>query len=270
MMQCTLFLTLKNELKLKYPLHDKVSLFLILFFVSTPFLRGQKKEVIKENSQWIQYYNQSVISDKWQILFDAGYRWLDGFEERSQYIIRAGIGYRPVSRLRLVAGFAHLGFYSSGDLTKTEYRPYQEIGLTNKLNKIDLSHRLRIEERFFKEQHPQPFQDAQSFNFRFRYLFAVGIPLVQFDGHRGSELSLHLGDEIFINAGADIVNNVFDQNRLLVSPTYRLNEQFSFALTYNYIFAGTAQAGQYASLQVWWLQIKQNLDFRRKSKAELK
>jgi hypothetical protein len=161
-----------------------------------------------------------------------------------------------------------LGFYSSGDLIKTEYRPYQEIGVTNEFNKIGLSHRLRIEERFFKKLNTDPFEDANSFNFRFRYMFMVGIPLVQFSSNPGSELSLNLGDEIFINAGADIVNNVFDQNRLLISPTYRLNEQFSFALTYNYIFAGTPQAGQYASLQVFWLQIKQNLDFRRKSKVD--
>lgn len=254
---------------MKYPLPHKQSLLFLLFFVHVAFLWGQKKEIIQENSQWIQYYNQSRLSEKWQVLFDAGYRWLDGFEERSQYIVRAGIGYQPFSKLRFAAGFAHLGFYSSGNLSKTEYRPYQEIAMANQLNKIGMSHRLRIEERFFKEQNPNPFLEANSFNFRFRYLFMVGIPLFQFTGNQGSELSLHLGNEIFINAGPDIVNNVFDQNRLLVSPTYKLNEQFSFALTYNYTFAGTAQAGQYASLQVFWLQIKQNLDFRRKNKADL-
>lgn len=240
-------------------------LFFLLLFFYAKMLTGQEKEVVRGNSQWVQYYNQTRINEKWNLLFDGGYRWADTFKEPSQYIIRAGLSYNIGSNIHVAAGFAHLGFYTSNELVRTEYRPYQEVGFKTLFDKITLTHRLRIEERFFRQQTISEFANANSFNFRFRYMFLLNIPLKKFNDDPQKELFLNLGDEIFLNAGKEVVNDVFDQNRFLVSPTYKMNEHLSLALTWNYNFSGLKRAGTYTALNVFWLQIKHNLDLRKKA-----
>src|SRR3954449_6940044 len=86
-------------------------LLLICISVTT---NAQEKTVKKGNQQWLQYYAQIKLSDKWTLLPDAGYRWANNFEVSSQYLIRVGLNYTLNPNIQVGGGFAHFGFYTSG------------------------------------------------------------------------------------------------------------------------------------------------------------
>src|SRR3954468_5610299 len=228
---------------------------------------AQEKTIKKGNQQWLQYYAQIRLSDKWTLLPDAGYRWANNFDVSSQYLIRVGLNYTLNSNIQAGAGFAHFGFYTSGKVSKVEFRPYEELGIKSKLGNIDINNRVRIEERFFNPVVDGKITGPGTFNFRFRYSLIAGIPLFNLSKKdTDKKVLLSIGDEVFINAGKPIVYNVFDQNRLLISPTVQFSKNFSVALTYNRQFAATNTAAIYNQTNVIWLQVRQKFNGGSKKK----
>src|SRR3954452_23690960 len=120
----------------------KTAFALLLMGISIPTI-AQEKTVNKGNQQWIQYYTQVKLAGKWIFLADAGYRVANNFQVSSQYIIRAGLNYALNPNIQVGAGFAHLGFYTSGEISKVEFRPYEELSIKSKLNNIDINNRVR-------------------------------------------------------------------------------------------------------------------------------
>lgn len=222
---------------------------------------AQEKQITKGNQQWIHYYNESKLSTKWTLLTDGGHRWKDNLKESSLYIVRMGINYKLNSNMSSTIGFAHLGFYNSNKLNRVEFRPYQEINITNKYEPISILHRFRVEERIFYNVIEGKIQSKSDFNFRFRYRFMLNIPIFELASTgTDKKLSLNVGDEIMINAGNNIIYNVFDQNRILVGPVIQFNENFAISLIYSSQFATTKFAGTYNSTDVLWIGINHKLN----------
>lgn len=224
-------------------------------------LLAQDKHVTKGNQQWIQYYNQTKLSERWSVLVDGGYRWKDDLASRSQYIVRAGAGYRVNPYIGIAAGFAHLGTYTDLDITAVEFRPYQEISIENP-GRLAINHRLRVEERFI-EATDNSDQQFSRFNWRFRYFIGLSIPLVKFPNHQQRTIKFNIGDEIFINAGKDIVYNIFDQNRILIGPEFQLNESLTFTFTYHGNFAALNLPSEYIYNHILWLGIRHKMDLTK-------
>jgi hypothetical protein len=88
----------------------------------------------------------------------------------------------------------------------------------------------------------------------------MGIPLFRLSKEKANRIFLlYVGDEIFINAGNTITNTIFDQNRIIFSPSLKLNEQVTFSLTWNSQFASTSFQNTYKYTNVIWFQIKHKL-----------
>ena len=71
-------------------------------------------------------------------------------------------------------------------------------------------------------------------NYTFRYQFILSYPISKPGAN--TKILLSIGDEILINAGKEIVYNIFDQNRILLGTTFQLNNNFALTFTYNYQF----------------------------------
>lgn len=154
---------------------NKSRVLLLLFFLSSISLIGnaQSKKIKYSNQQWFQYYNQLKLSEKWTWLTDGGYRLKDGFKHSSQYIAPTGFDYQLNTGIKLVVGFANLGFYTLAELTKIEFRPYQKLLIKQKFSDLAMGHRFRVEQRFFRCIVQGNIQDEGNFNFRFRYRFLL-------------------------------------------------------------------------------------------------
>ncbi|MDX2302716.1 MAG: DUF2490 domain-containing protein [Microscillaceae bacterium] len=250
---------------------DDFLCFVILLWMSPGLIFSQNlsKNVSHTNQQWIHYFLQAKVSEKWTLLADGSYRLREGFEAHALYLARVGVAYQLNNSVRLAAGFANLGTYGEENITRREYRPHQEVSIRNKFPRLDINHRFRLEERFFREAHPAPGEDPNNFNYRFRYQFLMNIPLVTFKASKSEKkLLLGIADEIFIQAGREIVYNVFDQNRVLISPTIQCNKSLSIALTYAYQFASQNAPNRYVHTDIYWLIIRHNIDLSPKHKHQ--
>lgn len=149
-------------------------------------------------------------------------------------------------------------------MVRQEFRPHQEILYKSIVGKVTLNQRIRIEERFFKHKlFPTPSPDL-NFNFRFRYQFIVGIPVAKLsENFPDRKLLLNLGNEIFFNAGKQVTTQIFDLNRMLISPSLQWSKALSISLTWNSQFASTPTPGKYIHSNVTWLQVRHNLDFKK-------
>lgn len=241
---------------------------ILIFFVGiSTFTSAQSKNVKKSSQRWIQYYNQSKIGNKWTWSTDGGFRWNTLLNNPSQYIVRTAFGYQLNNTMKISAGFAHLGFYTSEKLSKIEFRPYQEFAINNKYKNLVILHRFRVEERYFKNVVHGDIQHGHTFNFRFRYQCMLNIKILKLSSANPDKaLAINLGDEIFINAGKKIVYNTFDQNRFLIGPSISFSKNLSVGLTYNRQFSSANAANSYNHTDIMWLIIRHNLDLTKHKK----
>ncbi|MEO6187740.1 MAG: DUF2490 domain-containing protein [Ginsengibacter sp.] len=230
---------------------------------------AQNKNIKKISQQWTQYYSQTKLSEKWIWSADAGFRYNKMLNDPSQYILRTGLNYGLNKHMKVAVGFAHLGFYSSRKLSKVEYRPYQEFAILYTYQHLGISHRFRVEERFFNEVAGGNSSNANSFNFRFRYQFLLNIELFKFSSpNLYPSLFLNLGDEIFLNAGKDVTYNVFDQNRLVIGPSVSLSKKIAIAINYNHQFAAVNSPNTYVRTNVLWFIVRQNFSLSNQANQQ--
>ena len=222
----------------------------------TASLNAQREVKEQEAQQWLQYYGQASLDDHWVLLVDGGFRWTNFFLIESQFLMRAALGYEFGQGPTISAGYAYLGVYRSDVLSGYEHRPYQEIKYSHDLSNFTLSHRLRIEERFFT------INDIKSSEVRFRYginLKMLTIPLSRSKPH--FKLDLNMGNELFLTAGNELLPNAFSENRLIFSPNLHINKQISVALTWNRKLSATINESVYNATHIIWLQIRHNIAF---------
>jgi hypothetical protein len=211
--------------------------------------------VIHSNQQWIQYYNQTKIAEKWSFGIDGGFRWKEG--DKLQYIARTGLLYQLTKKIKVGGGIATTGTYLLDNLSRVECRPYQELFANLNEGKILLTSRFRIEERFFKNRLLDP--PTHNFNYRFRYQISFQIPLVKLSDDDSKKLLLGISDEIFINAGKEIVYNALDRNRIVIGPAWQMSKSLVIAVSYAYQFAQRNLPEIYDSDNVIWVTIKHNM-----------
>lgn len=239
--------------------------FLLFFFLILISLIGnaQDKEVSYVNKQWFQYNTQFEFSEKWTMITNVGYRLKDGFKQRSQYIGRIGVGYELNPNMRLTVGLTHLGSYASEKLGKLEFRPYQELTLSQEYKNIEIGHRVRVEQRYFKTINQENDQNKSSFNFRFTYRFLLKIPVMKLsESNPDKILLLNIGNEIFINAGNRIVYNTFDQNRIILGSVIEFNDTLAMSLRYYHQFKFLNSPSTYEQNYIFVLGIKQTINLR--------
>lgn len=239
----------------------KISITLVIVLFSFTLL-AQKKEVTHGDQQWFQYYNQSVLSKNFTLLTDGGFRWKNRLNEKSQYLVRTGLGYNLDATIRIAAGIAFLGFYDKNAIYKTEIRPYQEISIKNKIKTLKITHRFRSEQRFFS--YPDNINTA--FNHRLRYRIMLDLPLFSLSSSdTDKKVSITLGDEILLNAGKEVIFNIFSQNRFLVGTSIPVNKNLSISLLYYLSYSKSNSPNDYQQNNNVWLGIKHKLNFTKQS-----
>lgn len=183
------------------------------------------------NMLWAGYYNALEFNSKWSLVTDIQIRTTNWQEELSQGLIRSGLSYKINERLNLTNGFAYFNYFIDNSTGRNEYRPWQEIGINDKIWKFKLSHRYRLEERInqkFKNDLPN---DDYTFNFRFRYKFDLKFPLKK-EVEKGNNVYLIAGNELMVNCGKEIGSNFFDQNRTSAGIHFELNDKLDIQFQY--------------------------------------
>lgn len=232
-----------------------ISFFLLLCLPALAY--SQQRSVSHNNLQWFQYYQRIQLNPKWSISSDGGFRWKEGFREKSQFLLRSNLRYDLTSDLNVSAGMALFGAFSEDTLSRREFRTQQQLVYTQQVGKLSLSHRLRIEQRQF---FPAGESSSNSLVHRFRYRIMLTWPLLSLSSTNPDKLlSLNLGDEVLFNAGKDIVYNTFSQNRVLVGPSFQLSEALSVSLLYNHMWTVVNEPDTYRQNAILWVGIRHSI-----------
>ncbi len=224
-------------------------------------IKAQDKVVTKNDQQWIQYYSRVQLNQNWTILADASYRWKSTFKTKSQYLGRIGLGYDINKKHRVSGGVANLGFYTSGDIHKTESRLYQEWLYKTPISKVKINHRFRLEERFFT--HHNGVDSYRTSNLRYRYSIMANFKIAQLSLQRESRiLQLKVGNELFLNSGNN--TNLFDQNRVIISPTVVWSKNFKTSITWSGQYSSTSIHDHFVYSNIFWLQVRHKIDLKKR------
>ena len=184
---------------------------------------------------WLGYYNSIILNPKWSINSDIQFRTKNELKDYSQALIRSDVSYKLKDRLTISVGFAHFRYFLTKEKTRGEWRPWQELKLTDKVGNCKLTHRLRVEQRFNERVKNAEATNDYQFNFRFRYRFDLRYPILK-EKEAGNNWFVLIGNEVMINAGNIINYNYFDQDRLYTGINYEINKKISLQLQYMHIW----------------------------------
>ena len=230
-----------------------------LFLTGADLAWGQIKSQNNQLLFWPQYQFSGKISNKWAVQADASYR-VNDFNKRDQSVIRGGLVFNPSPAISFTGGYAYFLHFPTdpGVLDiRREHRPWQQITLNSDLDKLQIQHRYRLEERYINN----------SFNFRGRYQINLQYPL------KGKKIAVHtpyllLTDEIMFNFGKKIVYNHFDQNRIHLAVGYWFSTSISATIGYMYIYQQRSSGDKFENIHAPRLVIHHSMDFRKKEGKE--
>jgi len=148
--------------------------------------------------------------------------------------LRLGLNYQLHPAVQVRVGYGWIETFPYGEYPLngfgkqfTEHRIFQMAQLSQKVGKVDFSHRFMLEQRFVGK-----YSDAQATKesefpllYRMRYMVRMQVPL------KGNEIQdktpyLAVYDEVFVGFGENVNANVFDQNRIGVLLGYRFSKNF--------------------------------------------
>jgi hypothetical protein len=246
----------------------KILLFTVIT-LSMVTANGQVRNVINNNLFWSELVFAGPIKNKFAYSTDIQYRrraFGDGntaatdadhsniFKVPFQYVIRPWLHYAYSPRLKFSLSPLGLWFNFKDDSPKagvpTSYQPELRICAQATFNddygRVNITQRFRYEYRMFGFKAPingGDFDvfDGYQFNTsgflpkqRFRTFLRANIPL---QSNTMKEMQPHqfyisIFDEVFINAGKNVGNNIFDQNRFLTSLGYKVAPDVRIELGY--------------------------------------
>ena len=240
----------------------------ICLMLAAKGLSGQQKHTTHIQQTWIGYVGQARLSDRWGLWLDLHLRSKEDFvNDLSTGIIRPGITYFVHDRLRLTAGYAYVNFFPADDhsgVSQPEHRPWQQVYWQVQGKKSRLVNTIRLEERYRRRiKNADELGDGYQFNFRMRYNTLLLLPLSS-NAFAANTLSFSVNDEIMLNFGKQVVNNYFDQNRLLVGFAYHVTARDYLQFGYMNLFQQLAAGNQYRMFHVARVFFYHNMDWRSK------
>ncbi len=224
--------------------------FVIISFVS----QSQKLLTKKSNEQWAQYAFQIPVNKSWSVNSDLGFRWRDEFSIPSQFVVRSALAGQVSDNLTVAGGFGVFSTLTDNSISRYEYRPHQEINHRLKVGVCGVAQRLRVEERFFS----QPDNGFEYFLLRLRYRWQLNVPIAKWQsGEAEHKFSLLFAEEILVHTPSKHTLSVFDQNRMMVTPSLQWNAKFNTQLTYSFQYASTNVSYEYKVKHILWLSVAQ-------------
>ena len=221
--------------------HCKAIFFLTIFFSLNNMVSAQNTRTnVNNNIGWYGYFGTFKLTKKVSLHTEYQWRRENIITEWQQSLLRTGVNYQVNPKLQLRLGYAWVETFPYGTIPInglgkdfTEHRTFQMATITDKIAKVDLSHRFILEQRWVGRYTNVNLtkEDEYLFLNRMRYMFRMQMPL------KGETIAnktpyLALYDEIFVGFGKNVNENIFDQNRLGVLLGYKVNNQVRLELGY--------------------------------------
>ena len=239
----------------------KCKLFNCLFFFTLYSLYAQKS-IDHQQLLWVRYNLKLNLNQSFTLQQE--------FEERTywfpwrqhQFLSRTHLEKSVGNNWKLGVAFAYLEQSLPNNPNIKNYdkvgelRPQLEISnCQNLINKLSLEHRFWMEFKFFE-------QSNNTFDFGYvktRYRLEFRYELF-------NNTMLKVFDEIHLNLGQEIVNNVFDQNRYGSSIQIMTSNNLGFELGYLNLFQQKQTSGSFYNRDIIRFTIHNNFNLKKSKK----
>ena len=208
----------------------------IIFFLFGTFLCQAQtgKNIDHQNILWTRYYNQLLLTEKWSLHSEFDNRLFIQPLQENLFVIRIQGRYKINNHLETGAGFAYFSVDTqvpeiNPDYNTPEYRGQQDLTWKSNANKVTLTQRFQVEERFIRNASKEELLSGTTFFWRFRYRLQGDYT---FWKKEKQLLKAVVSDEIMFNFGEKIIKNTFDQNRIYAAIHYGLNSNLALELGY--------------------------------------
>jgi hypothetical protein len=221
---------------------DHFVLFLFLFLAAFSAQAQTARPIISDFNAigWYVYQGDHKLGSKWEIHTEYQARRTHFITDWQQSLLRGGLAFKPMERLRIGGGYTWLVTHPYGQHpvanlgTYPEHRFYEDISLSDEVGYMQLSHRLRLEQRYIgipEASGPLSNPDVWNRQNRIRYQLTLDFPLQgpTIDDHEWYATAF---DEVFLSFGRSVSSDAFNQNRVALGFGYRFTEDFKLELQY--------------------------------------
>jgi hypothetical protein len=196
-------------------------------------LLASAQEMPHAYQHWYTYFGNAKLNNKWAVPFDVQLRIRDGFSNKGQLLMLAGLQYALSQQDHALLGYAYIPTYNNASNTwLPEQRIFEQY--TRKAKKINMTHRVRLEQRWVSQPATPGTPHAighWKYGNRARYFNRTQWPVK----HKkdATPFYIALQNEIFLNLwGNDISQLLFDQNRLLSAFGYQFSANIKADIGY--------------------------------------
>jgi len=237
----------------------------LLFCLLPAAAQTPQKDINQHQQGWLGYFNQTRLTNKFGFWLDVHARRIDWLERWNTLLIRPGVTYYVNDHVRLTAGYALVGHYPAAGLetVRPEHRTWQQVLWTSRSKKLQTQQWVRLEQRFNRKIANDQLQEGYNFNYRFRYLLALFVPLKGDFIQKGVPF-VAFNNEVHINAGKQITYNHFDQNRFFLGLGYQFSKTVNAQLGYMNLFQQLPAGNRFNNNHVLRLFVFHNVDLRKK------
>jgi opacity protein-like surface antigen len=216
------------------------------------------------------YVGTHKLTENVSLMTEYQWRRADGFNDWQQSLLRFGLEYNFHSNFSLMAGYAWVKTFPYGEQPVPhefdENRIFEQVNLKNKIGKIEVQHRYRLEQRFLEQYAKDASQNIVQldpvFRQRMRYRAMLTIPLTRKD-KVDHTLFLNLNNEVFLGFGKGIGKNILDQNRFISALGWRVNPNLNFQLGYLNQFVVKNDGLKMENNHTLWISTTFNVDFTK-------
>src|SRR5215217_1555796 len=185
-----------------------------------------------ELSGWVAWFHTQRFTKHWGMAFDGHLRSSHHAGYLKTVLLRPSINYYFGNK-NVALGYAYIGANSMAGEVKIfrpEHRIFEQLTIVQQASNTQITHRLRLEQRFLGETATQ----QSVFSQRFRYFARGIIPFNKTQHPFTSGNYLALQNELFVNVqNRDKVNkHFFDQNRAFVGIGHRFNKMVDLEAGY--------------------------------------
>ena len=206
-----------------------------LLFISVYGYGYAQKETFGHSSSWNALQFKAHLDENIFVKNELNIRRTNFLEDWEQFIVRPSFQLKIEKGLTAAIGYSYVDNYSYSDFSAPvhihEDNLWQQLYVSQNFNKLNLSQRIRFEERFKErlgvDDENQLFILNPVYSGRLRYRFIVTYPIYK------KKLSILTYDEVFLDFKKDWLPQEFTQNRFYIGLRFRESEKITIKSGYN-------------------------------------